>query len=71
MTLLAIVWFTFWAVLIFHACRIRNSKFRQWAERDAALCQAFNDYLARGEIEEAREIRRAIQENYREYINKP
>ncbi len=47
----------------------RNREWHQWLERDRALSQAFHDYLARGEIEEAREIRQAALANFRKHFN--
>lgn len=46
-----------------------NREWHQWLERDMALSQAFHDYLARGEIEEAREIRQAALANFRKHFN--
>lgn len=72
MTPPAIIAITF-VLLSLCACSIRyyrrNREWHQWLERDRALSQAFHDYLARGEIEEAREIRQAALANFRKHFN--
>ena len=55
-------------VLSFTLCSVhlwrKQRAARLWLERDMAMTQAFHDYLARGEIEEAREIRQEARRNF-------
>ncbi len=47
----------------------RSREWHQWLERDMAMTQAFHDYLARGDIEEAREIRQERRKDFDKLFN--
>lgn len=59
------------ASLCFFSVRLwlRYRRWRLWLLRDIAMTQAFHDYLARGEIEEAREIRQHARREFEKVFN--
>lgn len=52
-----VIHFAVWAVRALIGCR----RFMRWLRRDMALLQAHRDYMERGWIEEAREIRQVAK----------
>lgn len=62
---LVLVSLAFFSVRFWRAHR----RWRLWLKRDMAMTQAFHDYLQRGEIEEAREIRQEMKRNFDKVFN--
>lgn len=56
--------FVVWAVRRYR----RHRRFMRWLERDAAMTQAFHDYIAIGNFEEARELRQEAKHEFEQHF---
>lgn len=58
-------------LLLWRASRYlrEQRKIRAWLKRDIAMTQAFHNYIAAGNVEEAREIRQNMRREFEQSFN--